>query len=152
MKPNRAAFSLLEVLLATSLLLACAVVLAELANIGRAHAKSADELASAQLACQTKLNEILCGATPAATVEKQPLEDMPGWLLSVEITSLEQPGLAALRVTVAEDVEDLDDKDQQRGKAFSLVRWIRDPYGQASGSGFLTEPWSRTPLDGGSPP
>ena len=96
MKPNRAAFSLLEVLLATSLLLACAVVLAELANIGRAHAESADELASAQLACQTKLNEILCGATPAATVEKQPLEDMPGWLLSVEITSLEQPGLAAL--------------------------------------------------------
>ena len=35
---------------------------------------------------------------------------------------------------------------------FSLVRWIRDPDGQASGSGFLTEPWSRVPLDGGSPP
>jgi hypothetical protein len=151
MKPNRAAFSLLEVLLATGLLLACAVVLAELANIGLAHARSADVLASAQLACQTRLNEILCGAAPAAAVEKQPIDDLPGWVLSVEVTSLEQAGLAALRVTAAEDIESLDEEDQRRGREFSLVRWIRDPQGQASGPAFLTEPWSREPLEGGAP-
>ena len=127
MKPaHRAGFSLLEVLVATSILLGCTIVLAELAAIGRQHAGSAEDLAIAQLICQTRLNELLARASPLKPVQDEPLEDRPGWVYSVEIDPLEQPGLAALRVTVSREVP--EEQDSSRAKQFTLVRWIRDPY------------------------
>lgn len=128
--PCRAGFSLLEVLVATAILLGSAVVLFELAAIGTEHARSAEELAEAQWVCQAKLNEILSGLTPLQTVQDEPLEDQPGWAYSVEIEPIDEPGLpadlAVLRVTVSEEVE-----EDQPGMQFSLTRWIRDPHLEA---------------------
>ena len=73
--PARAGFSLLEVILATALLMSCGIVLAELANIGRGHARAAEQLAAAQLVCQSRLNAILCGAASVDDVEDQPLDE-----------------------------------------------------------------------------
>jgi len=124
--PCRAGFSLLEVILATAILLGAAIVLAELASVGRQHADSAEELAAAQLVCRNKLNEILSGATPLKTISGATLQDPTGWLYSVEVDSLgpsgKLPGLAELRVTVAEDVS-----DDRPARQFTLTRWIRDP-------------------------
>ena len=132
---RREGFSLLEVLLATSILLGCLVVLAELASIGRQHATDAQDLTAAQLICQTKLNEILAGASPVRSVQNRVLEDAPGWVYSVEIEPLDQPGLALLRVTVSEESDELQEAaDQRHLKQFALVRWIRDPYRQGTSS------------------
>jgi len=135
--PDRAGFSLLEVVLAIGILLGAAIVLAELAGVGREHADAAEELAAAQLACETKLNEILISATPAETVQNAVLENPPGWVYSVEIEPLSRfdlpPGLAALSVTVAEYVP-----DNRPRKQFTLTRWIRDP-GLSDESSSLTE-------------
>ena len=129
-RPRRTAFSLLEVLLAIAILLGSAIVLAELAGIGTQHVTSAERLATAQRLCQLKLNEILAGITPLERVESQTLVDRPDWIYSVEIEPISRPGfqqgLAALRVTVAEDVE-----EDQQGRQFTLTRWIRDPYLQS---------------------
>ena len=139
--PARAGFSLLEVILATALLMSCGIVLAELANIGRGHARAAEQLAAAQLVCQSRLNAILCGAASVEDVEDQPLDELPGWLLSVDTRSVAVPGMVALRVTVAEE----EDDQHQRPKQFSLVRWIRKPEGdRSSESSFVTEPWSES--------
>lgn len=151
MTPARDGFSLLEVLLATALLMGSAIVLAELANIGRAHARSAEELAAAQLICQTKLNEMLSGATAVDDIEDQRLAELPGWVLSVDTRSVELPDLVQLRVTVAE--ADDDDRPRRRRKTFTLVRWIRKPGNESQGqSRFVTESWSDLhPEEGSSP-
>jgi Tfp pilus assembly protein PilV len=116
---SRGGFSLLEVLLATSILLACAVVLGELAAIGRRHLASGREMTTAQLLCQNRLNEMLIGALPMVAVEKEELEDAPGWVCTVAIDPTDHAGLSALRVTVAQDVP--EDKPTRQ---FTLVRWV----------------------------
>ncbi|MGE3313607.1 MAG: hypothetical protein AB7O26_00740 [Planctomycetaceae bacterium] len=86
----------MEVLLATSMLLASVIVLGELAGIGRRHASAARELATAQLLCENKLNEILAGAAPLAEVDGEPMEDQPGWIYTVKIEPVTQsPGSAS---------------------------------------------------------
>jgi prepilin-type N-terminal cleavage/methylation domain-containing protein len=149
----RPGFSLLEVVVATAILLASAILLSELAAVGRQHASSAEDLAAAQRICQSTLNEILAGAAPLAPIDKEPLGNEPGWVYSVEIEPLEtpfaQPGLAVLRVTVTEDVE-----PPRRAAQFTLSRWIRDPglpdeTGREGGQ--MAEGGGRT-ADGGSEP
>ena len=120
--PRRKGFSLLEVMLATGILLGCLVVLSELANIGRIHAARAQDGSTAARICQSKLNEILAGMAPASPVQDEPVEDSPGWLYSVEVEPLLQRGVVALRVTAYQDEETTDHPLE-----LSLVRWIRDP-------------------------
>lgn len=148
MKPaRRTAFSLLEVLLAMSILFGSLIVLGQLATIGREHALDAEDLTTAQLICQTKLNEILAGVTPARSVRKQPVEDALGWAYEVEVQSLDQPGLASLTVTVSEDVPEIQQSMEGRPiEQFTLTRWIRDPYRQGPASSGSDAP------DLGSPP
>ena len=135
--PRRAGFSLLEMLLAMSILLGCLIVLSDLAGIGRRHVSDTQGLSTAQLICQARLNEILSGAAPLESFQKQPVGDRPDWLCSVEINPVKQSGVAALRVTVWYEAPARDELDPElrREHQFMLVRWIRDPYGQ-SGAGF----------------
>lgn len=153
--PVRSGYSLLEVILATAILLGSVVVLGELASIGRKHVNSAEKLAAAQLVCETKLNEILAGLSPLESVAETPvestdfaprgeladdalasseilasetLEAAPQWLYSVDVQPLDWPGLVALKVTVTEDVE------IKRPAHFSIVRWVRDPAFQPTDS------------------
>jgi Tfp pilus assembly protein PilV len=121
MNRSRHGFSLLEVLLATGLLVGSLIVLADLASIGRRHADDAQQLTAAQAGCETRLNEILAGLQPAESVEDQPLESLPGWLCSVNVDSLRQPGLIQVRVTVKTEAEAL------RRREFTLVHWMSDP-------------------------
>ncbi len=116
--------------MATGILLGCIVVLARLAAIGRTNASKAEILAESQIICQTRLNEMLVGIMPIMSVHDQALEDEPGWKYSVEIEALEHPGLAALRVVVAQDVP-----EGHRAKQFALVRWVRDPHGRIATGG-----------------
>ncbi len=116
-------FSLLEVLLATSILLGCAVVLFELVAIGREHIHSTEELAMAQRICETRINEILAGVEPVEPVDEEEIIDEAGWKLAVEVNAVDRhPGLAALRVRVFREVN-----EHHQAKWYALVRWIRDP-------------------------
>lgn len=128
MKPKRrVGFSLLEVILATAILLACLIVLGQMAYVGRRNAESAADATTAQLICRSKLNEILVGAAPVASVESQPVADMPGWAYSVEVESLDQLGLVSLRVTAMRDpAESESDASQRSGEQFALTRWMHD--------------------------
>jgi type II secretory pathway pseudopilin PulG len=118
---RRSGFSLLEVLLATGILVGSAVALMELASIGSQHAATARDLATSQLICQTKLNEISCGLAPAETVRPTPLEEHPRWVYWVTVLPAEQPGLLEVEVGAAHEPA----PRKQKAK-FTLVRWIRD--------------------------
>jgi hypothetical protein len=140
----RSGFSLMEVLLATSILLACLIVLGQMASVGRQHAEDAESLTVAQLLCQAKLNEILIGAQPMASQSATPIPEIPGWTYEVQVETLNQYDLAAIRVTVAP--EETDGGTRRRGKRFSLLRWMHAPQASAR---TLGSPFSALPGDSG---
>jgi len=124
---RRDGFSLLEVLMATSILLGSIIVLNQLAGIGRKNAMAAQDLATAQLLCQTQLNEFLIGTTAADSTDEQPIAGAPGWVYSVDVEPLESTEqlndckLAVLTLTVSRESE------QDNATRYTLVRWIPDP-------------------------
>ncbi len=144
-------FSLLEVILATAILLACLFVLGQMAYVGRKDAEDAADATTAQLICRSKLNEILVGAAPVASVESQPVAEMPGWVYSVEVESLEQFGLVSLRITAMQDPAESESTTSQRsGEQFSLTRWMHDASSSVDGSAdfdWQIDPLFDTPFD-----
>jgi Tfp pilus assembly protein PilV len=119
---RRRGFTLLEVLMATGLLLGCVIVLAELAAIGREHANAAEDLSLAQRLCENRINEMLCGATAMEAVENEELDEEGGWTCSVTLDPAPNPDLVAVRVTVAREAA-----PSRRAREFSLVRWMSMP-------------------------
>ncbi len=99
---RRSGFSLLEVMLATTVLLGSVMVLSQIAFVGMAHMDAAEQYAAAQLVCQSRMNEMLAGALPIEEVSGQAIPELPGWGLTVKVQSASQPGLLALEVTAAE--------------------------------------------------
>ncbi len=125
-------FSLLEVILALGLFAGAVVVLGELIRLAMRNAELARDTARAQLLCETKLAEVCAGVIPAQPVSRVGLEMVfepgePLWLYSIEVAPLEQQGLAAVRVTVTQDLP-----PELRPVEVSLVRWMRDPAYEAN--------------------
>jgi prepilin-type N-terminal cleavage/methylation domain-containing protein len=117
-------YSLIEMLVATAILMVAIGVLAELADVGHRHAGRAEDAAAAQRICQNVLDEILCGTIPMAPAAEDTVDDEPDWIFSVDLKPIERlqwdPGLAELRVTVVKAPE-----GSKAGKPFSLTRWVR---------------------------
>lgn len=101
-RTRRAGLSLLEVMLATTVLLGSVIVLSQIAFVGTAHMDAARQYAAAQLVCQARMNEMLAGALPIEELSGQAIPELPGWGLSVKVESAGQPGLLAIEVTAAE--------------------------------------------------
>jgi len=121
-RSKRGGFSLLEVLLATSILLGSAVVLGQLVSLGSRSARLARDEAAAERIARTQLDEIAAGIVSAETDRASPVDGEPGWVISVKQTPVEKSDLIALEVTVRRE------SDQRRPpRPFTLVRWIRSP-------------------------
>ena len=154
---HRAGFSLMEVLLASAILLGSVIALGELANIGRHHAQQAADLSVAQQFASNKMAEILAGLAPLestepAELESTVLDDLSEteqtvaesgelvWWYTVQLEAAGHPSLVAVRVTVwqAADTED------ERRNEFSLLRWMPAAYGSESE---LSEETYSTPAD-----
>jgi type II secretory pathway pseudopilin PulG len=74
---SRRAFSLIEVIIATAILMGSAVVLARLAGMGRDQSQKARLYSEAQQLCEQTLNELLLGMRPMELVESMPLIPLP---------------------------------------------------------------------------
>jgi Tfp pilus assembly protein PilV len=123
-----AGFSLMEVLLATSILLACLIVLGELAAVGRRHARDAEQMNAAQLVCRSRLNELLAGAAPLEPQAAIEVPELPGWSQTVYVETLGKFGLSSVTVTVTRaPPAALETATGGRGKSFSLTRWVHVP-------------------------
>ncbi len=129
---RREGFSLMEVILAMSILLGGVIVLGRLAAIGIKHARDAEDLSTAQLLCETRMNEILSGIIPPEEVREEPLDETSGWVVSTELRPLERPGVVALHVTVGRasistSSTVFEPESAEKQVSVSLVRWIPDP-------------------------
>lgn len=136
----RSGFSLMEVMLATSILLGSSIVLVELATIGRKQAMAAYDLNIAQLLCQAKIDEIVTGIAPATAVEQTEIEGEPDWLYSVETIPIVDRNLTGLKVTVSQVTD-----ENHKPVRFSLVRWLQNPPSDIPGRAPEPSPSSASP-------
>jgi type II secretory pathway pseudopilin PulG len=74
---SRSGFSLIEVIIATAILMGSAIVLARLAGMGRDQAQKAKLHSNAQQVCEQTMNELLLGLRPLELVESMPLIPLP---------------------------------------------------------------------------
>lgn len=140
---GREGFSLLEVLMATSILLGSVIVLNQLASIGRKNAVAAQDLSTAQMLCQSRVNEILTGAVAAEAVDEEPLPEAPGWVYSLSLEPVDsatvgdRQKLTALQLTVSRE-----EAERQSASSFTLVRWIAESTsgGRAGGTSQVAPP------------
>jgi type II secretion system protein I len=125
--PKSRGFSLLEVVIALTILGGAIAVLGEAARLALQNAEFARDMARAQLLCEGKLSEIVAGIVPAESVDRAAFTrtnetNEPAWLYSIETASLADEGLLSVRVTVTRDLP-----AAKRPIRFSLIRWIPDP-------------------------
>jgi hypothetical protein len=114
--------SLLEVILAIAILGGCIAVIGELVRLGSRHAEEVQLLTTAQLLCESKLEEIEAGVTAPEAVASVPFDTNPEWYYSIAVNSLEQEELMEVRVTVEQA-----EATRAMPFTFSLVRWMLDP-------------------------
>jgi hypothetical protein len=125
---------LLEVILATSILLGAIVVLGELARVGSRNVQAACAETEAERLAQSVLGTIVAEGQIPETVSAAPLEQTPGWLYSVEVEPLERPGLSAVRVTVSQDLP-----EEKKPIHYTVVRWMRIAESPADPASLRTE-------------
>jgi general secretion pathway protein I len=128
---RRSAFTLFEVLLALAILVGAIATLGELLRGGLISAERARDLSRATLICEGKMAQIVAGVQLPETVNRIPVEDdLTGeWIYSVEVTDTASPYLISVRVTVQRDVP-----DEKNPVTSTLVRWVKSPFIETTGS------------------
>ncbi len=128
---HRSAFSLLEILLALSILGGSLAVLSQIAEIGTKAAREARDLSICRILCQSKLSELLLDASAGISPQSRfdaPLDSFDStsttpYSYSVEVQPGSLDGLLAVRITV----KALESDDVTAIATFSLTRWVVDP-------------------------
>jgi general secretion pathway protein I len=118
----RRGLSLLEVILAIAILGGALAVLGQLIRIGARNAAIARDLTTAQLYCESKLNELAAGVEDPASVSGGACDEFGEWVYAVEVEPSDLEGLLMVRVTVGQEPSRFS-----RPVSFSLTRWIVDP-------------------------
>ena len=116
-----AGLTLLEVILALTILALSMVAIGELIRIGTHNARDAQDLTQAQILCESKLSEIVAGVTPYEPVIRASMPLDPDWYYSVQLEPTEEAGVMTLAVTVETHIE------RNQPVAYTLVRWVPDP-------------------------
>ncbi len=141
-------FSLLEVILALAILFVSVAIIGELMRFGLNSARAARDKTKAILLCESLLNEIVAGITPAESFTDVPISDIAGeedanWTCSIEVQSLDSSGLVSVTVFVRQTTS-----DDRPPVEVSLTRWIADP-SSSGASSTETESASASSTEGG---
>jgi general secretion pathway protein I len=135
--PKKAAFSILEVILALAILTGAMAVLGELGRLGFRNARATQDITKAQLLCESKMAEYTSGITTPQSVSGAAFDTIDqdsntnvSWVYSVSMETIDSDGLIALCVTVTQNLP-----GTQHPTSFSLTRWILDSsVGQSTNS------------------
>jgi len=118
----RAAFTLLEVVIAVAILLGSITALFQLLNLGHRSSTQAQFRTEAVLLAELKMNEAVAGIIPLQSTAEEEPEEYPGWLWSMTVEEAGLDGLLKLTVTVRRDATSVTAEHE-----YSATRMIRDP-------------------------
>ena len=118
-------FSLLEVIIATAILVGSSMSLLQLLSVGQQHQIRAERRAQAQSICQTIVDEYHSGALEIKRIEREIVRDAPEWVYSVEIQPTAIINVKKVRTSVwrANDSRFKNRTNDQ--PLFEIVRWMR---------------------------
>ena len=116
--PQREGITLLEIVLALSLMAIAMTLLAQLVYIGNRAARDARDLSKAQLYCESVVSEVVVGIMTPDSVSLSPLDADPDWLYSIDVGTTSSETLSAVRVTVQQNTE------SARPATFTMTQWI----------------------------
>jgi len=158
-RPGRTGMTLLEVMLALSLMMGAVMALSRIAFLARRHAIASEDRTQSQLICQDIMQEIIAGIRPLQNVSTTTVEEYPQWQYAVEVQPLGDTPLIVVSVTVAR----LPEEDNGSGpevpaaatssteplRGYRLVRWVRSGGRGVSGAaddtlqeeGLSNSPW-----------
>ncbi len=120
-KKNASGFTLLELLIAITILLLGLSAIYRLNDNSRIASAGAEELALVQLACQTKMNELLATKVrPIPTGPAVSIQGIDGWQMKVTTFSLNRRGIYGVRIAATKLGTVPADPDGN----YELVRWV----------------------------
>ncbi|GHT17248.1 hypothetical protein FACS1894189_2780 [Planctomycetales bacterium] len=114
-------YTLLEVLIATAVLVLGLAAVFGTSNSAQRKAIAAAELTDVQLACQSALNELLVQPKPIKPVSDLNIVGLPNWKIAVECYSSPQKGLAVLHLSAQQF---LPVSHIPLGFRYQLLRWV----------------------------
>lgn len=102
---SRRGFSLLEVILATAILSAAAMVLYSTFSLGERQGREASQILEAQLLCQSTLDELLAEPTRIKATELTPFDAYPHWAYVIQWAPTELENVIVLTVQVTPNTQ-----------------------------------------------
>lgn len=96
----RTGFSLLEILLATSMLVIAITALSHLSSVGRQHLSGASKRTVAVRLAANKMARLAAGIEPLEEHQTQPLSEDPDWECALELRPVADGELVEVRVGV----------------------------------------------------
>lgn len=113
------AFTLLEIIVSLLILILGMAALAHLTNLATHESRRAESLSRAQIAVQSRLNEMLASRDKIESSTGNSLAGLPNWTLDITVTPEEKAGLARVVFEAKEH-----DTNRNTVERFELVRII----------------------------
>lgn len=122
----RTGLSLLEVVLALSILAVSAALLAQITRMATDNGLMAKRLATAQMLCESKMSEVLAGAIPLTASGWTEITDSgrkQSWYYQIQTEAAARPNMIGVRLSVT----DQPNATTSNPELFYIVRWMIDP-------------------------
>ena len=122
----RSGLSLLEVVLALSILAVSAALLAQITKQATDNGMMAQRLSTAQMLCESKMSEVLAGAVPLTPSGWTSITDSGrkgNWHYQIQTESAARPNMIGVRLSIT----DQPDSTTSNPELFFIVRWMIDP-------------------------
>ena len=120
-KQHHEGFTLLEVLLAVTILLIGLTAVFHTSRSALQRMSAARELTEAQNACQSVLHELLAQTSPIQPDVGRAVERLPNWRIRVDIYPAPQPGLYVLHLSAQQFSTE---NGTLLGVKYQLLRWV----------------------------
>ena len=120
-------YTLIEVLVSLVVLIIGFSALTTMTTRARRAAIAAEELSTVQLACQTRVNEMLAGVRPFGATFNEPVTGLDDWLLTIELYPASKPGITAMRVQMSRQRQPGEIQERLAGvDFFEITHWINN--------------------------
>jgi len=122
---RRSGLSLLEVVLALSILGIAVGILSTIMQQSADNGLRARRITQAQMVCESKMAEAMAGALPLQSTQWTPVASIDGasWYYSLEVIQAEQPNMVGVVIQVNDDLA----MSESQRPLTRLVQWMIDP-------------------------